>query len=125
MESWLGEPSFWDDIWFGHRPLSDLCPGQRLGHLRVSWFIQGGVWNLDRLQDILVSGKGLPIQLVEEISQVPISVDSVDVMRWMLTSHGGFSLSTAWDSIRVRNTRNLLFGAIWNDALTPTISIFL
>ncbi|CAA0808900.1 Telomerase reverse transcriptase, partial [Striga hermonthica] len=44
---------------------------------------------------------------------------------WRLTSSGAFSTSSAWGEVRLGNRPNRLFGAIWTNLLTPTISLFL
>ena len=47
------------------------------------------------------------------------------VRRWSMTSHGEFSVTSAWESIWTRLPKHQIFRLIWNGRVTPTISVFL
>ncbi|KAG6400005.1 hypothetical protein SASPL_141493 [Salvia splendens] len=62
-----GEISFWEDIWWGDKPLSELCnPGARLTCQKVKDFWRAGVWNEYRVQRVLVP-LGVPLEAVADI----------------------------------------------------------
>ncbi|CAA0811982.1 Unknown protein, partial [Striga hermonthica] len=93
--------------------------------LLVSDLWTDGSWDRGKLDRELGLGAGFSEHLLDQIQQIPISGDGSDGMRWRLTSSGVFSTTSAWEQIRSRDRPNLLFGAIWSDLFTSTISVFL
>ncbi|XP_042065475.1 uncharacterized protein LOC121808986 [Salvia splendens] len=67
---------------------------------------------------------GVPPDVIDQISTL-IELGVKDVRRLSLTSHGEFSVTSAWESIRTRLPKREIFGIIWNQGLTPTISVFI
>ncbi|XP_042067036.1 uncharacterized protein LOC121810304 [Salvia splendens] len=68
---------------------------------------------------------GVPLDVIDQIKATPIELGAKDVRRWSLTSHGEFSVTSAWESIRTRLPKREIFGLIWNQGLTPTMSVFI
>ncbi|CAA0843101.1 Unknown protein, partial [Striga hermonthica] len=106
-------------------PLSSTRPVTHLTFMQVKDLWTGGLWDRDKMEDILGEGGGFSSLEIDQIRQILILEGGLDGMRWRLTSLGAFSTSSAWGDVRLGNRTNLLFGAIWIDLLTPTISVFL
>ena len=68
---------------------------------------------------------GVPLDTINQIRATPIELGAKNVRRWSLTSHGEFSVTSAWESIRTRLLKYEIWGLIWNEGMTPTISIFI
>ena len=68
---------------------------------------------------------GVPLDTIDQIIATPIEVGAKDVRRWSLTSHGEFSVTSAWESIQTRLPKYENLGLIWNEGMTSTISIFI
>ncbi|KAI3473497.1 hypothetical protein Pfo_031457, partial [Paulownia fortunei] len=87
-----GEVSFWHDHWMGEGPLIVFRGEEQHGHERSA-----------------------PRHLVDLICGVSISCDRRDTAVWKLTTHGDFSIASAWESMRQGR----------GPYLTPTMSVFL
>ncbi|KAL8508722.1 hypothetical protein ACS0TY_019108 [Phlomoides rotata] len=116
----------WFDTWFGDRPLVEIMdfPSPPAWSPVGRLYIRDGQWDLLSVR-YMVQDCGYSEELVQDIVSVPLRSLGGDVMRWKLTSHGKFSLTSAWESVRVRETRRDLYGAIWSNYLFPTTSFFL
>ncbi|KAL8537887.1 hypothetical protein ACS0TY_012856 [Phlomoides rotata] len=116
----------WFDTWLGDRPLVEIMDflsppaWSPMGRL----YIRDGQWDLLSVR-YMVQDCGYSEELVQDIISVPLRSSGGDVMRWKLTSHGEFSLTSAWESVRGRGTHRDLYGAIWSNYLFPTTSFFL
>ncbi|XP_042031078.1 uncharacterized protein LOC121777785 [Salvia splendens] len=121
-----GNISFWDDIWLGASPIRSLCvPGNDHPQSQAV----ASYWHeLACDEDMLHSLSfwfGLPPDVIDQIRATSIELGAKDVRRWSLTSHGEFSVTSARESIRTRLPKREIFGLIWNQGLTPTISVFI
>ncbi|EOY06959.1 Uncharacterized protein TCM_021521 [Theobroma cacao] len=114
-----GELFFWHDCWMGDQPLATLCPSFHNDMSHVHKFYNGDVWDIEKLSSCL------PTSLVDEILQIPFDRSQEDVAYWALTSNGDFSLWSAWEAIRQRQTPNALFSLIWHRSIPLSISFFL
>ena len=98
-----GKISFCDDVWLGASSIKSLCvlgydPTQSQA---VAPYWHEHAWDEDMLHD-LYFGFGVPLDKTDQIRATPIEVGAKDVRRWSLTSHGKFSVTSAWESIRTR-----------------------
>ena len=120
-----GEINAWEDIWFGDQPLSNHCnPFALLPSMKVNEFWLDNRWDLGMLHGIL-GPLGVPHEIIEAIQEIPIEIGKKDILRWSLTPHGNFSVTSAWDICRTRHPHTPIFGLIWNKYLLPSMSIFL
>ncbi|KAL8508725.1 hypothetical protein ACS0TY_019111 [Phlomoides rotata] len=74
-------------------------------------YIRDGQWDLLSVR-YMIQDCGYSEELVQDIVSVPLRSSGGDVMRWKLTSHGEFSLTSAWEFVRGRETRQDLYCAI-------------
>ncbi|XP_042016072.1 uncharacterized protein LOC121764049 [Salvia splendens] len=121
-----GKISFWDDVWLGANPIRSLCvPGNDPPQSQavVSYWHEHA-WDEDMLQSLSFRF-GVPPDVIDQIRATPIELGAKDVRRWSLTSHGEFSVTSAWESIRTRLPKKEIFWLIWNQGLTPAISVFI
>ncbi|KAI3473655.1 hypothetical protein Pfo_031429 [Paulownia fortunei] len=112
-----GEVSFWHDHWIGEGPLTILRGEERHGHERVNFYWADRNWNVQRLLRVL------PRHLVDLSCGVSISCDRRDTAVWKLTTHGDFSIPSAWESMRQGRVKSMLLKDLWGPYLTPTMSI--
>ncbi|XP_042067142.1 uncharacterized protein LOC121810441 [Salvia splendens] len=121
-----GKISFWDDVWLGTSSIRNLCvPGNDPPQSQavVSYWHEYA-WDGDMLHSLSFRF-GVPLNVIDQIRATPIELGAKDVRRWSLTSHGEFSVTSAWESIRTRLPKREIFGLIWNQGLAPTMSVFI
>ncbi|GKV08919.1 hypothetical protein SLEP1_g20489 [Rubroshorea leprosula] len=87
--------SFWNDTWFGHRPLSSILNGPLLEtdpSLLVSDCVSQG-----QIIDRAIS-YDLPPYIVQAIKAIPLSLfdSGADQFAWKLNANGSFSSSSAY-----------------------------
>ncbi|KAH6815456.1 hypothetical protein C2S51_020276 [Perilla frutescens var. frutescens] len=95
-----GEVSFWDDVWYDDLPLSVFCPATVFDHMSVDWYFDGESWSMPRLYALCVHF-ALPDGMIDSLNRTSVMWGERDSMRWNLTSTGEFSLTSAWDQVRV------------------------
>ncbi|KAI3457760.1 hypothetical protein Pfo_014423 [Paulownia fortunei] len=113
-----GHISFWLYHWSGDAPLATTLQKNSVGFGSVNFYWRNGSWNENRLKQQLLR------TTAELILKTPIFGGLNDTLRWKLTSHGDFSISSAWNFSRNNKTKRQLLGTFWSPSLTPTISIF-
>ncbi|EOY02236.1 Uncharacterized protein TCM_011923 [Theobroma cacao] len=114
-----GSLFFWHDCWMGDQPLVTSFPHFRNDMSTVHNFFNGHNWDVDKLNLYL------PMNLVDEILQIPIDRSQDDVAYWSLTSNGEFSTRSAWEAIRLRKSPNVLCSLLWHKSIPLSISFFL
>ncbi|EOX96782.1 Uncharacterized protein TCM_005953 [Theobroma cacao] len=97
-----GSLFFWHDCWMGDQPLVTSFSHFRNDMSTVHNFFNGHNWDVDKLKLYL------PINLVDEILQIPFDRSQDDVAYWSLTSNGEFSTRSAWEAIRLRQSPNMI-----------------
>ncbi|XP_042065480.1 uncharacterized protein LOC121808994 [Salvia splendens] len=105
--------SFWHDSWVLDYPLANLCNSrQTRPSLKVNDLWEGEQWN-ERDLWVMAEEEGLPEEIVEKILQIPFDKRDRDRGRWKLTVNGQFTLASAWDLVRNRAGKRLIFEIIW------------
>ncbi|XP_042065470.1 uncharacterized protein LOC121808982 [Salvia splendens] len=122
LVSWLNEPRT-------HSTLIHVTAAFNTGndppqYQAVASFWHEHAWDEDMLHSLPFMFS-VPPDVIDQIRATPIELGAKDVRRWSLTSHGEFSVTSAWESIRTRLPKRDIFGLIWNQGLTPTMSVFI
>lgn len=110
----LGNVSFWDDTWFWDALLSTQREVRGDRDVCVSSFLFEGVWNFDLLCSVVFPS------VAEQIVMIPISLGEPDLPHW-IHSDGVFSLKSAWELIRMRDSIFDIFTPCWVRWLRPTM----
>ncbi|KZV17661.1 Retrotransposon, unclassified-like protein [Dorcoceras hygrometricum] len=113
-----GDISFWFDAWLPTGPLASICEIIGPKDWIVSWFLEQGSWQKERLLLHLDSN------IVDQVLQIPVSPYANDMLIWTLTSNGRFNSRSSWESLRQRRPLNDIYTACWSKILSPTISLF-
>ncbi|EOY34747.1 Uncharacterized protein TCM_042327 [Theobroma cacao] len=114
-----GNLFFWHDCWMGNKPLVTSFPSFRNDMTFVHKFYNGDNWDVNTLKLYL------PMNLIDEILQIPFDRSQDDIAYWALTSDGEFSTWSAWEAVRQRQSPNTLCSFIWHKSIPLTISFFL
>ncbi|XP_019240872.1 PREDICTED: uncharacterized protein LOC109220861 [Nicotiana attenuata] len=109
-----GNSSFWWDNWLGTGHLAPLrTSGGRPGNVQVSQFWDAGVWNTQKLSNLV------PAHVIETILQTPIfyAPQTPDRPIWKPTSTGQFTSASAWKVIRNKGPLLFLNKKIWHQQI--------
>ncbi|KAL0309421.1 UNVERIFIED_CONTAM: putative mitochondrial protein [Sesamum radiatum] len=93
-----GKISFWFDNWVGEHALCRSVPEQLCSFATVSFFWSDNKWDFSKLCQVL------PLNLAQQISQIPFDPTSADLIHWKLSSNGHFSTKLIWNQIRSTKT---------------------
>ncbi|XP_070048893.1 uncharacterized protein [Nicotiana tomentosiformis] len=84
--------------------------------------VQDGVWDLDRLMEVLP--EDYAVHIMENIKP-PVPTKILDKPYWKLETRGELSVKSAWEYLRRRNEPALAYSKIWVKGLPFKISFFL
>lgn len=119
-----GNISFWYDSWVSSSPLVSLCVSRpALPSLRVCEMWIDDQWDEEGLL-LLAEEEGLSEEIIEKIMQTPFDRRVRDRGRWKLSGNGDFTTSSAWNLVRNRSGKRLIYEMIWGKAVSKSISMF-
>ncbi|XP_042016222.1 uncharacterized protein LOC121764232 [Salvia splendens] len=108
-----GNINFWYDSWVKEYPLASRYNSRPLlPSLKVSDLWTGEQWNEMELWRMMEE-EGLPEDVVVQILQIPFDRRVRDRGRWKLTGNGEFSVASAWELVRSKAGKRLIFEMIW------------
>ncbi|XP_071926081.1 uncharacterized protein [Coffea arabica] len=116
----LGEGlvDFWKDRWVFHEPLETVVDRSLKPHFIVSEFITRDGWDETRL------AQWVPGFVIQAIKDVPHDLDRKDMMVWVPSPTGGFTVKSAWDVLRQRRHRSVVDSLLWPSILPAKMSFF-
>ncbi|KAL0328997.1 UNVERIFIED_CONTAM: hypothetical protein Sradi_4886400 [Sesamum radiatum] len=114
-----GKISFWFDNWVGEKPLGEQVSEHPWSFASVSFFWTDNKW------DYLKLSQALPLNLVQQISNIPFDPTCADSIYWKLSTNGTFSTKSIWGQIRQTKSSQHLLREIWCPYIPPTMSVFL
>ena len=88
-------------------------------HALVSEFFLPSGWNRSKLDQVLSPH---PVALV---LNCVVDFTLPVVLIWSLSSHGKFTLSSAWQSLRLRRLSSRVLQAVWDSSIPLKISFFI
>ncbi|XP_047942726.1 uncharacterized protein LOC125189497 [Salvia hispanica] len=120
-----GNISVWYDSWVLNSPLASLCSfTPSCPSLKVSELWWEDQWDEMRVR-LLVEEEGFSEEIAEKILQIPFDRGARDRGRWKRSSNGDFSTASAWDLVRKRAGKRLIYEMIWGRSIGLSISMFL
>ncbi|XP_042056303.1 uncharacterized protein LOC121800878 [Salvia splendens] len=120
-----GNINVWYDSWVLNTPLASLCSSSpTYPSLKVNELWAGEQWDEEKVR-LLVEEEGFPEEIAEKILQTPFDRGARDRGRWKLSGNGDFSLASAWELVRNRAGKRLIFEMIWGKNIGLSISMFL
>ncbi|XP_019229533.1 PREDICTED: uncharacterized protein LOC109210559 [Nicotiana attenuata] len=121
----MGSSVFWYDNWTGLGALYFLVPpdfGIDEEIHNVNELVENGVWNAERLMQILPDD--LSHHILENIKP-PGKENVLDSPFWLLETKGHFTVKTAWEYLRRRDNPRTAYQKIWVRGLPFKISFFM
>ncbi|XP_047943058.1 uncharacterized protein LOC125189874 [Salvia hispanica] len=120
-----GNISFWYDSWVLNLPLVSLCSSTPSSpSLKVNELWVGDRWDEIRVR-LLLEEEGLTEEIADRILQTPFDRGSRDRGRWKLSSNGDFFTASAWNLVRKRAGKRLIYEMIWGKSIGLSISMFM
>nr|XP_027120329.1 uncharacterized protein LOC113737276 [Coffea arabica] len=114
----LGEGlvDFWKDRWVFNEPLESVVGGSDKPHFQVAEFIARDGWDEQRL------GRWVPGFVVQAIKEVSHDVARKDMMVWVPSPSGDFTVRSAWEVLRQRRLRSVVDSLLWPSVLPAKMS---
>ena len=93
--------------------------GEKVRSLFICDFYVKGVWDLLALQEFL------PPELVTFVSSIQFNIGSaVDTVLWQPDLHGQFSIRSAYQLVRKKQSEHPELKHVWNGSIPVKLSIF-
>nr|XP_027068031.1 uncharacterized protein LOC113693644 [Coffea arabica] len=114
----LGESlvDFWKDRWVFQEPLESVVDRSEKPHFLVAEFIASDGWDETRL------GRWVPGFVIQAIKEVPHDLARKDMMVWLPSPTGCFTVKSAWEVLRQRKHRSLVDSLLWPSVLPAKMS---
>ena len=87
-------------------------------HFLVGEFFTSQGWNVPRLRE------WVPEAVVQRIATIFFSPEQDDVMVWVPSPNGDFSVSSAWEAIRPKRSISLVDHYVWGPVVPLKVSFF-
>ncbi|KAL0917163.1 hypothetical protein M5K25_012210 [Dendrobium thyrsiflorum] len=113
-----GDISFWQDRWLEGFSIDAILNTSSKDNVKVNYFFENNFWDFGKLCDVL------PTSIVQQISNIPINLNSKDLLLCGLTVDGRFSVKDAWHSFRTKKDVSNLFSMIWHKTIPTTVAVF-
>ncbi|XP_060210613.1 uncharacterized protein LOC132637558 [Lycium barbarum] len=114
-----GTSSFWYENWTRLGALYYIIPdAAREEKIEVRQFVQNGEWNMEVTLDQELA------QHIKENIKVPVEEED-DEPCWMLETNGRFSVKSAWEFLRHRESKKTRYKFMWEKGLPIKISFFM
>ncbi|XP_060211629.1 uncharacterized protein LOC132639169 [Lycium barbarum] len=117
-----GTSSFWYENWKRLGALYYIIPdAAREEQIEVRQFVQNGEWNMELLTATLDQELA---QHIKENIKVPVEEED-DEPCWMLETNGRFSVKSAWEFLRHRESKQTSYKFMWEKGIPIEISFFM
>lgn len=121
----MGSAQFWFDNWTemgalyfhmpAHFPIDENIQN-------VNEMVENGIWNSNKLSQTLIEDW---VNHILQNIRPPTDCAELDTPVWMLETRGHFSVKTAWEYLRRRESPRIVYKMIWVKGLPFKISFFL
>ncbi|KAK4382455.1 putative ribonuclease H protein [Sesamum angolense] len=108
-----------NSVSFSALPIEEDVSEHPWSFASVSFFWADNKW------DYLKFSQALPLNLVQQISNIPFDPTCADSIHSKLSTNGTFSTKSIWGQIRQTKSSQHLLREIWCPYIPPTMSVFL
>ncbi|KAL0912351.1 hypothetical protein M5K25_018318 [Dendrobium thyrsiflorum] len=105
------------DRWLGGTSIDSIFNTSSKENVKVNYFFDNNCWDFGKLCNVL------PISIAQQIFNIPLNINSKDLLLCGLTVDGRFSVKDAWHTFRSKKDVSNLFSMIWHKTIPTTVAL--